>query len=245
MFAQSYDPFGFEHPPSPRPNENRKRQENFRQQRMIKAERRREAELGRIEGMKEKLRREDQQRRMDMWECQPEEEEELLQHRRDVFARRSSSLSSRPQLGEEEELHQHRLELFSRSSSSFPPLFIYASASESQDEIDQDFAVSMPMTTVVKTDPWQPRHKKIQDRRIRYAAGFCTEEQLRDTPRKENHAKKNDQDIVALAPLHIIAVDDVSDDDSEGEGEDDENLDSIWGSRIAAPRRPSTLRHTC
>lgn len=248
MFAQSYNPSGFELPPSPRPHDDRKRQENSRQERLIKAEHRQRAELRRIERMKEELRREDHQRLMDIWDCQPEEEEDLLQQRRDVFARRSSTLSSCPKLGEEEEVHQHRLGLFSRRSSSFPPLFIYASASESQDDTDQDDTISLPTTTVLKTDHRQEMRTKTQYPRIRYTEGICTEEQVRGTPRRETHVKKDEQDIVpnmdnadddALAPPHIIAEDDISDDEEE-EGEDDENLDSIWGNRITA-KRHSTL----
>eukprot|EP00571_Detonula_confervacea_P002373 CAMPEP_0172314798 /NCGR_PEP_ID=MMETSP1058-20130122/23341_1 /TAXON_ID=83371 /ORGANISM="Detonula confervacea, Strain CCMP 353" /LENGTH=223 /DNA_ID=CAMNT_0013028745 /DNA_START=520 /DNA_END=1191 /DNA_ORIENTATION=+ len=222
--------------------------------RMIEAERRRRAELGKIQRMEEKLRREHRQRHIDIWKCQLEEEDELLQQRRDVFARRSSTLSSFSQLEEEEGLNQQRLDLFARRSSSFPPPFIYASASESQDEIDQDSTTYPPREIDLKTDPEQydhvspQRHEKKQCPRIR-CADICTKEQLRDTYISQAmYAKEKDHKIVphmdiadddVSAPPHLIAVEDVSD-----EEEENECLDSIWGHRIPA-KRPSTVRHTC
>mmetsp|Transcript_2505 Transcript_2505/g.4452 ORF Transcript_2505/g.4452 Transcript_2505/m.4452 type:complete len:219 (+) Transcript_2505:278-934(+) len=209
MFAESYDPFGFDNPlycgnpHSPHADEKRKRQENARRHRAIEAERRQRDEFERIQRMEEKLKIEDLRRQMEMWQWELEEEEELCQCRLDMLATRDDRVDD-------------------MSVSSCPPAFIHAG--ESQDELENKHsshssAPVPPRTILLKPSEHVSQYEKNKHNITRRRAGtennnICTEE--------PDQAANNIDDDETSAPLHIIAVEDLSDD------EEDEDLDSIW-----------------
>jgi len=211
MFAQSYDPFGFVNPlyygnpHSPCADEKRKRQENARRHRAIEAERRQRDEFERIQRMEEKLKIEDLRRQMEMWQWELEEEEELCQCRLDMLATRDDRVDD-------------------MSVSSCPPAFIHAS--ESQDELEdkhssQDSVIDPPRTILLKPSEHLSQYEKNKHNTRRRAGtdstNICTEE--------PHQAANNIDDEYALAPPHIIGVEDVSDDEEE---DDEDDLNSVW-----------------
>lgn len=201
MFAQSYNPFDYNNqpphsnPPSPRTQEIRKKQDNARRQRMVKIERRHQAEFERMQRMEDKLNIEDHRRRTETRQRHIEEEEELRRRELDIFSRKYDDIRA----------------------SRFPPLpFIYTSTPSSS---SQESATLPPSLNVLKSnEPVMTSEHKSKNNTIRRCdTGLSTICTLQDSD------DIVDDDEIPTIP-HIVAVDNVTDDDED----DDEDLDSLW-----------------
>ena len=199
MFAQSYDPFGcdrrlhYNNLSSPRTRQIRKRRENARRRRMIDAGRRRQAESERMLRTEEKLKMEEQWHQVEAMIYQLELEEALRQLQ-------LSTESSRPPL----------------------PLSVrISSQDESEDNSPSPDSATHPSRMTVlepggkAAAPTQKRKPNARSRADAELSSTCTDEHRPDA---------NDMDgDEAPVPPHVIAIEDVSDD------EEDEDLDSLFG----------------
>lgn len=244
MYAQSYDPSGFNpHMSPPRP-EKRKKQGCTRREHM-EAERRR--------------------RRGDDPEQMIRSKEEKMEVEGCRMARQWQSFD------EEEELRQRRLDLLPRGdgghdrvndNAALPSPPFYHAGGASQDSLDgdklpydrqdsineveeirQDSATYPPRTIEIVLNPhYQVQEKKCGPRRQRantYPNNICIGEQQHHPPidgktkqkhdiNQENNADiGKDNDASESAPPHILAYD-VSDDEEE----EDEDLHFIWMNQV-------------
>lgn len=232
MFAQSYDPFGFDHPQSPRASERRKRKEYIRRQLMVKTERRRQAEMDQMQLIEDKLQMQERQRQMEIrqWELVDDdvyEEEELRQRRLGLVASKNNIVSD------------SQAEAILLPNSFFPPLPNLASSIHHSEL--EDSATHPPKTIVLKHSMQDiPPRKDGKQCRRHTDPGICpvhikdSDDQARieDMILKEQQARNGDIDEDdATETLHIIAEEDISDD----EDEDDEDLNSIWKAGFILP----------
>lgn len=226
MFAKSYDPCGFEQQPlSPRSHssyEKQKRQDTAR---------RRQAELERMRRMEEKYKTEGVLRHVEVRQRQLEEEgEELDRHSLDLLPRG--------------DMVDH-IEDTTSFSNILPPPY----ASISHDDLEDEFAGICPPRTIqilikpvrvtasrsdmkqaegrctdtfstIRTKENQPHGESRQDYRGNKQKDEMNQEM---NERVETSSSMDIDDNDTSVPLHIIAAQDLSDDEEE-----EEDLDSIW-----------------
>ena len=230
MYSQSYDPFGFEHPlnygnPLSSPYEKRKRQELAQRQRMLEAERRRRAENERRKRKQEKLSMEGNRREMEAILRQHEEDEALQwQHlallvgRQHDEASQNSSLSASHVDDIRQEWEAARCSHDdSSSSATYPPRTIVLRPD------GKLYTIFGPVASSGSGKNYQFRRRSDTG----YSSNLSESDNEDNTTNLNRPEEFEDdgqlsQDEVALplddasdSPPHIIAVEDVSDDEDD------------------------------
>ena len=237
MFSHSYNPVSFEQLSPGSSSDLRKREEQARRQRLLEeANRRRLARLERIRRMEEQLRKEEIAREMEIYHWQHEEEEDQQRHhsRLDLLSQREEGEDR----GDDDTMF---------APSSYPPQFIYATISKSQDEVEAPADKSPPKMPSLGLDGqnmhcFQGRGNDLPVPDINLQAQHSQQEEIQEV---SDEKMEMDEDNDTSVPPHIIA-NDVSDDDNENDDDDDDILNSIWDQVPPPPwLNPSEKFQTC
>ncbi len=230
MFAHSYDPLGFEHQLqlSPSPDEKRRRQERSRRRRMIEADRRRQEKMDRM-----LLADEVTYRMHPGGEFRRHCSEPSLQYfRRDEGPQLPPTASLSPMSNR----HSPSFEMDDPLVGNIPvPPFIYArSVSASMDDMDRDIENHSPSRAIDSrarrgccgdADPMSSSSAVLREN------AELKSQASGNGPNKEAEPPKIDIDDDdcddPVAPPHIIAKEDTSDD----EDEDADDLYTVWRPR--------------
>lgn len=228
MFSHSYNPVSFEQLSPGSSSDLRKREEQARRQRLLEeANRRRLARLERIRRMEEQLRKEEIAREAEIYNWHHEEEDQQGHHSRlDLLSQREEGKDR----GDDDTMF---------APSSYPPQFIYATISKSQDEVEVPAAKSPPKMPSLGLDG-QNTHcpsrycDDLPVPSINLQAQHSQQEERREV---NDEQMEIDEDNDTSVPPHIIA-NDVSDDDNENDDDDDDILNNIWDQVPSIPPPP-------
>ena len=225
MFSNSYNPISFEQLSPGSSSDLRKREEQARRQRLLEqANRRRLARLERIRRMEEQLIKEEMARETEIYNWQHEQAEEDEQ-------RHYSRLDLLSQREEGEERGDDDIML----ASSYPPQFIYATISKSQEEVEEPTAKPPPKIPSGQNMHHRSRYcNDLPVPSINLQAQHSQQEEIQEV---SDEKMETDEDNDTSVPPHIIA-NDVSDDDNENDDDDDDILKSIWDQVPSIPPPP-------
>ena len=227
MFSHSYNPISFEQLSPGSSSDLRKREEQARRQRLLdQANRRRLARLDRIRRMEEQLRKEEMARETEIYNWQHEQAE--IEDKQRNYSR-LDLLSQREEGEDRDDI---------MLASSYPPQFIYATISKSQEEVEESTA---------KPPPKMPS-LGLEGQNMHRQSRYCNDLPVPSINLQAQHSQQEgiqevsdekmeiDEDNDTSVPPHIIA-NDVSD-DGDNENDDDDILNSIWDQVPSIPPPP-------